>query len=175
MASKEQIDSGRVVLKDLFQKWFRIPEYQRQYVWGEDQINNLLDDLAFALENKPNSEYFLGTIVYQKRPADPEHGRPFEENDLLDGQQRLTTLLLLFSVLRDMAMSDNTLSEKERKSMIDSCQQRIYQQEDIYDGKPERTRLTFDIRGSVRDFIDEFVKVPGGTLKTEDFGIVLAY
>ena len=172
MADINSIDSDKIVLKDLFQKWFRIPEYQRQYVWGDDQIKTLLDDLTFALNNKRDSEYFLGTIVYQKRPADPARGRQYEENDLLDGQQRLTTLLLIFAVLRDLAASDESLSDKDRKTMVQSCQDRIYQEEDIFDGKPERMRLVFDIRGAVKDFVNEFIKKIGGTQETkriEDF------
>ena len=166
MPNNDQIESDKIVLMNLFQKWFRIPEYQRQYVWGDDQIKNLLDDLTFALNNKPHAEYFLGTLVYQKRPADPEHGRPYEENDLLDGQQRLTTILLLFSVLRDLAIQDASLSKEDREDMVNVCQKSIYQKKDRYSGKPEQMRLVFDIRDVVKEFINTFVKEPEGTQQT---------
>jgi uncharacterized protein with ParB-like and HNH nuclease domain len=46
--------------------WYRIPEYQRPYVWGIDQINDLLDDIYSAQQQNKDSEYFLGSIVFQK-------------------------------------------------------------------------------------------------------------
>ena len=60
MAPASEIKSENILLKDVFDMWFRIPEYQRPYVWGDEQIHNLLDDLTFAATNKPDAEYFLG-------------------------------------------------------------------------------------------------------------------
>ena len=53
---------------DIFSKefWFVIPEYQRSYVWENDNIMELMDDLVFAYENKPDNEYFLGSLVLKK-------------------------------------------------------------------------------------------------------------
>ncbi len=39
--------------------WFRIPEYQRPYIWSKDEVNELLDDLTFAQKEKREQEYFL--------------------------------------------------------------------------------------------------------------------
>ena len=78
---------------------FLIPEYQRPYAWTEDQCQTLWDDLfSFTIPNEnykafdQNSEYFLGSIVYF-----PENGK-FE---IIDGQQRLTTLMLLLRAFYD--------------------------------------------------------------------------
>jgi len=60
MANK--IKSGKLYIKEIFNKWYRIPEYQRPYVWGKDQINDLLDDITFAQQNDKNAEYFLGSM-----------------------------------------------------------------------------------------------------------------
>lgn len=49
--------------------WFQIPEYQCPYLWGYDQVHDLLDDLTFAMENKPEAEYFLGSLVFQAKPV----------------------------------------------------------------------------------------------------------
>jgi len=104
MPSRGEIKSEKILVKDIFSNmWFRIPEYQRPYVWGADEIGELLDDLKFALTEKPDFEYFLGSFVFQSKVAQPEKGQEFNENDLLDGQQRMTTLLLLFAVIRDLA------------------------------------------------------------------------
>src|ERR1035437_552427 len=72
-----------------------------------------------------------------------------DENDLLDGQQRMTTLLMLFACMRDM-----TQDQEAKKD----CQNSIYQQGSQYRNIPERNRLVFAIREEVQNFIDKFVK-----------------
>ena len=62
-----EIKSEKLYIKDIFKRWYRIPEYQRPYVWGKDQINDLLDDISFAQQNDNESEYFLGSIVFQTK------------------------------------------------------------------------------------------------------------
>lgn len=89
MPSKGEIKSDKILIKDIFKMWFRVPEYQRPYVWGSEEIHELLDDLSYAMNEKPESEYFLGSFVLQSKPEAPELGRQFPENDLLDGQQRI--------------------------------------------------------------------------------------
>src|SRR6266513_1036158 len=95
------IESGKLFIRDAFKLWYRVPEYQRPYVWEVDHVNDLLEDVSYAQSSKPDAEYFLGSIVLQKRMV--EGGETaFEENDLLDGQQRLTTCLILHAVARDL-------------------------------------------------------------------------
>ena len=134
------------------------PEYQRPYVWGEEEIHDLLDDLTFASATKPDSEYFLGSFVFQSKPANKSAGRLFEENDLLDGQQRMTTLLLLMAVIRDITTNHE---------IKQTCQTCIFQQANTFRHVPERTRLVFDIRETVQQFVDDFIKCDGGTRDTE--------
>ena len=160
MPARGEIKSEKILVKDIFSRmWFRIPEYQRPYVWGSEEIDDLLDDLTFAMTEKPDFEYFLGSFVFQTKAAVPEEGQHFDENDLLDGQQRLVTLLMLFAVLRDLA-SDHRAKE--------DCQACIYQQASEYRNVPERTRLVFAIREEVENFIDHFIKTDGGTALEED-------
>lgn len=73
---------------------FLIPDYQRPYAWEEDECQTLWDDIfsfAFPDNNKDsfkaNDEYFLGAIVTYKN----DRG----QSEVIDGQQRLTTILLL--------------------------------------------------------------------------------
>ena len=44
----QKIESEKLLVREVFTKWFRIPEYQRPYVWGNDQISELLDDIMQA-------------------------------------------------------------------------------------------------------------------------------
>jgi uncharacterized protein with ParB-like and HNH nuclease domain len=73
---------------------YQIPRYQRPYSWGEDQLEKLWDDLREAQANDPN--YFLGSIITAK----PEGTSTYL--DIVDGQQRLTTLSILLCVMRDL-------------------------------------------------------------------------
>ena len=154
----QKIESDKLLVKEVFSKWFRIPEYQRPYVWDNDQVTELLDDVMHARNANPDSQYFLGSMVLQKK--EKKLGTThYEEFDLLDGQQRLTTLLLITAVIRDLS-TDNML--------IDTCNTTIYQSENIYDNIPERLRIVFDIRDEVRDFINLYVKEKGGTDRETD-------
>ncbi|GJL59762.1 MAG: hypothetical protein NPIRA03_26190 [Nitrospirales bacterium] len=154
----DHIDSDKIFIKDAFAWWYRVPEYQRPYVWGKDQVNDLLEDVAYALNTKPGSEYFLGSIVLQKREVIDQAGKTYQEHDLLDGQQRLTTCLILHAVARDLT---------EDPKLQKTCSQTIFQEENPYDGIPERLRITYDIRDEVRDFVGRFLKPNGGTKDEE--------
>ena len=171
MPPKGEIKSEKILVKDVFRMWFRIPEYQRPYVWGYEEINDLLDDLTFAQSEKPDSEYFLGSFVFQSKPAAPELGRKFPENDLLDGQQRLATLLLLLAVIRDLVINSET-KEELKEEVKETCQEFIYQKGSSIKQLPERTRLVFSIRESVQDFINTSIKTVGATVNEEQLAKV---
>lgn len=72
---------------------YEIPAYQRPYSWESGNVEQLLDDLWEAYEAK-DEEYFIGSLITIERDKD----RLYE---VVDGQQRLTTLNLIFSRLRD--------------------------------------------------------------------------
>jgi len=144
-----EIDSNKILIRDVFSWWFRVPDYQRPYVWGTDQVNDLLDDVSQWQISRPDSEYFLGSIVLQRRDTDG-----FREYDLLDGQQRVATCLMIHAVGRDL--TDNAL-------LKDSCRKTIFQEENPFDNIPERLRIVYDIRDAVREFIEQFIKPDGGT------------
>lgn len=63
----QKIESDKLLVKDVFSKWFRIPEYQRPYVWDKDQVMELLDDVMQARTSNPDSQYFLGSMVLKKK------------------------------------------------------------------------------------------------------------
>lgn len=85
---------------------FSIPDYQRPYAWTTDEVDDLLDDLTSALDDAgPSTQitdvspYFLGSVVLIKADDTPN-------SDVVDGQQRLTTLTILFCILRELAPPD---------------------------------------------------------------------
>lgn len=98
------IDSEDLSLAKVFQSFYRVPDYQREYVWGEkgpngeggDQVDQFLQDIYTEFEASTETdaqEYFIGTIVVWE----PEDGH----FDLIDGQQRTTTSFLTLCALRD--------------------------------------------------------------------------
>ncbi|MGO1368092.1 DUF262 domain-containing protein [Senegalia sp. (in: firmicutes)] len=148
--------SGKIsVDKKLLQKifsqdfWFVVPEYQRSYVWQNDNVSELLDDLKFAFDNKPKNEYFLGSLVLKK--TDNED---YDEYEVLDGQQRLTTFLIIIASLRDVLDND---------SYKRTLQKLIFQEENKLLKIPSRQRITFHIRDRVEDFIKENIVKENGT------------
>jgi uncharacterized protein with ParB-like and HNH nuclease domain len=145
-----EIKSDKLYIKDIFARWYRIPEYQRPYVWGKDQVNDLLDDISFAQQNDDKAEYFLGSIVFQTKKTENED---YQEDDLLDGQQRMTTLFLITAIIRDIT---------ENKKLKSICNEIIFQDENEFDGTPERIRIIFDIREEVKEFVDKFIKKDSG-------------
>ena len=97
-----QIYSEKLLIKEIFERWYKIPNYQRPYVWEKDQITDLLDDISYALNQNDKAEYFLGSTVFQTK--NDEDGE-YIEDDVLDGQQRLTTLFLLTATIRDLTLN----------------------------------------------------------------------
>lgn len=83
-----------------------IPAYQRPYSWEKSNVEQLLDDVWQAFEGN-DEEYFIGSLITIER----EKGRLYE---VVDGQQRLTTLNLIFSRLRD-AVDEPAKSELGRR------------------------------------------------------------
>ena len=92
-------------LKDYF---FLVPDYQREYVWKpEDQVEQFLIDIDNEYEPKSNDQksYFIGSIIIVENNG---------KYDVIDGQQRLTTIILSLCAFRDL-LKDQGLDEKQRK------------------------------------------------------------
>lgn len=71
---------------------FEIPEYQRPYSWGIENCDKLWQDIVDFTENNSKDNYFFGTIIVNCKDNDTVY-------ELIDGQQRTTTFLLLFKAL----------------------------------------------------------------------------
>jgi uncharacterized protein with ParB-like and HNH nuclease domain len=75
---------------------YMVPNYQRDYAWKQDQIEELWEDIIIS--NCNNTEYFMGTVVLS--PGQTGNSKEF---NIIDGQQRLTTFAILFSVISSIA------------------------------------------------------------------------
>jgi uncharacterized protein with ParB-like and HNH nuclease domain len=131
---KIHLDGVSNVLKT---KRFRVPAYQRSYSWEHEHIQSLLNDVSDAIKNK-EKEYFLGSIVVTG-PADQRY-------EVVDGQQRLTTVSLLIAAIKDifeasgdsevvssvktefLASTDRKTKEKEPKLVLNEVDNELYQE-----------------------------------------------
>lgn len=105
---KELLGSGK-------NKKFAIPEYQRPYAWTTDQIQTLFDDLVeYTSGEEKDSTYFLGTIVAYENDEN--------EQEIIDGQQRITSLFLLLRALYSKLSSmSETLQSKNFMRQIEAA------------------------------------------------------
>ena len=130
---------------------FRIPGYQRPYAWTTEQARELFDDLLTFMQaaGGPVEEmppYFLGSIVLIKSDTSPEA-------DVVDGQQRLTTLTILLAAIR-ASVSEPSASEVTRL---------IYEKGSAILGTKDRFRLTLRERDS--EFFQIYVQKEDGVAK----------
>jgi len=118
----ENLKGHKIEIKELFSRsnFYRVPEYQRPYSWDDENFQDLIEDL---LDAEKEQEYFIGTVVLHKKEG---------ISDIVDGQQRLTTLMILFACLRDLVV------DKEFK---ESIQEKIIQKKNAVDGIPEKIRI----------------------------------
>ncbi len=152
-----EITCEKHIIKELFDLWYCVPEYQRPYVWDTDQVKELIQDTLDAYHANSDAQYFLGSMVL-KNNQKTENNVTYEEFELLDGQQRLTTIFLFLACVRDIA-----LREKLSRKIVGLCKKAIFQEEDEYDNTPERLRIVFEIREDVKDFVDKYIKADLGT------------
>jgi len=88
MANKENLNKS---IAEIFKAEYIIPLYQRNFAWREEQISRLLCDIYESFKTNPKGNYFIGSLVVRKRRDDTY--------EVIDGQQRLTTLSLIVKIL----------------------------------------------------------------------------
>ncbi|WQZ74632.1 DUF262 domain-containing protein [Helicobacter pylori] len=141
-----KIDSYEWYLKNTLKEelYYQIPIYQRPYQWKEENCEKLLDDLFEDYEEDRESDYFCGSLVLVK--SDPNSKT--EIYDIVDGQQRLSTFILLAKVLATLYSDlDSENQEFLQASWSDRHENRK---------KKKKKRLDFDLVGSSakKDFQD---------------------
>jgi len=144
-----KIEATEKPIGDIFcEKYaFTIPPYQRPYAWHQEQASELLDDLLSAMspESSTDGLYFLGSIVLVKKQGETEA-------KVVDGQQRLTTLTILFSVLRDLTTEDKKRWKREEY---------VKQEEDL--DKEINERLRLHLRDRDQPFFEKHIQATGAT------------
>ena len=142
---------------------FIIPRYQRPYAWEVEQVQDLFEDLKDFAEAAPEEGYFLGSVVLIK-----EDGKPHSE--VIDGQQRLTTLTILLAVLVNF-LSGETDEDAEQKKNLKTY---VIEPGNKWEGLAAKPRLTLRERDNsffrkyVQEWrLDELKKLDASGLENE--------
>jgi len=130
---------------------FLIPDYQRPYAWDEEQCQTLWDDLfSFSFPNNDyeefdkNDEYFLGSIVTFKNDN--------TKSEVIDGQQRLTTIMLILRAFYDKFAYMNDTNSKQTRDRIEKC---IWKTDEF--GNADKSTLKIDSEVATDKDKDEFL------------------
>ena len=114
---------------------FIIPEYQRPYAWTDEEVQTLFDDLVEYTQERIDSPYFLGTIV--------SYTNDDKEQEIIDGQQRITTLcLLLRAIYTKIEKMDHT---DERNNFIRQIEPALWQTDELT-GKANKNQSLLESR-----------------------------
>lgn len=132
---------------------FLIPDYQRPYAWGEEQCQTLWDDVfQFSFPDNDyeafddNEEYFLGSIVTFKN----DNGK----SEVIDGQQRLTTLMLILRAFYDKFANMKDKNSVYIRDQIEKC---IWKA-DIF-GNADKHTLKIDSEVATDNDKEEFIEL----------------
>lgn len=115
------MNAGAILISGIFNgaRLLEVPFYQRAYVWKEDQWDRFLEDMEFVTSTQ--RQYFLGSIILKNGEAPSMRDVFSDRKTIIDGQQRLTTLMIFLKVLcmktndmiffdRMFRLRDNSLS-----------------------------------------------------------------
>lgn len=89
-----------------------VPNYQRAYSWGEEQIKTFISDLENHKERHETSEtsYYFGHFLFENKEQNNARQEQFA---IIDGQQRLTTIIIFLSTLCNKIKEDNNIKTIE--------------------------------------------------------------
>ena len=153
--SKLNVDQKTI--KDLFESKktdFLIPDYQRPYAWQETECQTLWDDIfSFAFPNNDytqfdsdGDEYFLGPIVTFKNKTG--------KMEVIDGQQRLTTLMLLLRAFYAKFGNMQDDNSRETRKVIERC---IWKTDEF--GRPDKSKLKINSEVATDNEREEFLTI----------------
>ncbi len=101
---------------------FSIPVYQRNYTWEEENCEKLLQDIVSISQNKKT--HFMGSITYILHHIDDEKSlRKLQEFVIIDGQQRITTIMLLLKAIETKIQNEGI--KKEIDGLLNLTGQRL--------------------------------------------------
>ena len=158
----DKIKAKEYFIKDLLSPkfLFEIPDYQRAYSWTTENLKQLIDDINDSIRLNEGKDfenfepYFIGSIVLCGKEY-REDG--FGRYEVIDGQQRLTSLIILIATIRDIIKND------DYKKVLSSL---VYQEANELMGIKEDIRVK--VRGKESDFFKKYILSENGTTLVND-------
>ena len=158
----DKIEAKEYFIKDLLSPkfLFEIPDYQRAYSWTTENLKQLVDDINDSIRLNEGKDfenfepYFIGSIVLCGKEY-REDG--FGRYEVIDGQQRLTSLIILIATIRDIIKND------DYKKVLSSL---VYQEANELMGIKEDIRVK--VRGKESDFFKKYILSENGTTFVND-------
>ncbi|MFL9951949.1 DUF262 domain-containing HNH endonuclease family protein [Paraburkholderia nemoris] len=96
-----RIENHKYSIEEAFRECFYVvPDYQREYVWTDKEVHQLLEDIGEQIDAGSTREYFIGTVLVS--PTDQKN-----HYEVIDGQQRLTTFFLLLCALKHLFQGES--------------------------------------------------------------------
>lgn len=143
-----KIDADGYTVREILKKdiIYEIPDYQRTYSWDENHIDDLFNDIYLAIESENN--HFLGAIVFNSERIDND-----KVLEVIDGQQRLTTIMLILYVIRRFYKEKIFENESSLNSRRNSIQKLLEFSND--DGEIKGLKLNLGIVN--REFFKEYI------------------
>ncbi len=149
-----------------------IPIYQRNYEWREPQITQLIQDIVDYIIKNKDIKYYIGSLISYKRKS--ESGVIYE---IIDGQQRLTTLTILLNVIKNeysktdlswykklnlyfdsRKIASNTLSYLFNGERLDNKECNVSIKQGYLDAQKSLKKILADNQVSIEDFCEYFFK-----------------
>lgn len=158
MTGIAKIESRDLNVGDIYKDFYVVPNFQREYVWAQEQADKLLNDIYDEFYDDEGGviqgpEYFIGSIVVCQ-----DGDGPYQ---LIDGQQRVTTLYLLFCAIRDCLGEAGVTTPDVLKGQIYSASQDPSTGDDVY---RYRVELQYD------DSEDALVNIADAEVPVADIG-----
>ena len=146
-----KISAESKVIDGLQKRFFIVPDYQREYVWQEKHVSEFLDDIESEFRaqqgKKDPSSYFIGSFIAVERNGTYE---------IIDGQQRLTTIMLALCSIRDFLQKAFTVEEMkgEPGDLTNAVRNLLYEYSIPEKRKKPRVTLQYD---DAKDFITRLI------------------
>ena len=115
MTTSPKIESTDLSIEQMYKDFYIVPPYQREYVWSDVDVQAFADDIYNEFygakgELLADREYFIGSVVVCRTAQGPY--------DLIDGQQRMTTIFLFLCAIRDVLRALGEAPSKSLQGMI---------------------------------------------------------
>jgi len=111
-----QLNPQHLTIANLLKgRLFRIPDYQRAYSWGSKQRKDLFDDILEVYSS--GRDHFMATVVTLSGDKRNIGAEEFQTVDIVDGQQRITTLIILLKTIENELKNENSLMSKTKDDL----------------------------------------------------------